>query len=70
MTLVGKRSPFELYTVGPSEEILTMTGGLKVRPNYSIANAPQPKRHRRSRAARDGRNARVATHRGRPKRPM
>ncbi len=40
--LVGTRSPFELYTVGPSEEILTMTGGLKVKPNYSIANAPQP----------------------------
>jgi len=40
--LVGKRSPFELYTVGPSEEILTMTGGLKVKPDYSIANAPQP----------------------------
>ena len=40
--LVGKRSPFELYTVGPSEEVLTMTGGLRVLPNYSIANAPQP----------------------------
>jgi transcriptional regulator GlxA family with amidase domain len=40
--LIGSRSPFELYTVGPSEEILTMTGGLKVKPSYSIANAPQP----------------------------
>ena len=40
--LVGTRSPFELFTVGPSEEILEMTGGLKVKPNYSIANAPQP----------------------------
>lgn len=40
--LVGSRNPFELFTVGPSEEILTMTGGLKVKPNYSIANAPQP----------------------------
>ena len=40
--LIGSRSPFELYTVGPSEEILSMTGGLKVKPNYSIANAPQP----------------------------
>ena len=38
----GSHSPFELYTVGPSEEILSMTGGLKVKPNYSIANAPQP----------------------------
>jgi transcriptional regulator GlxA family with amidase domain len=41
-SLVGHHHPFELYTVGPSEEILTMTGGLKVKPNYSIANAPQP----------------------------
>lgn len=40
--LVGTRSPFELFTVGPTEEILTMTGGLQVKPNYSIANAPQP----------------------------
>ncbi len=40
--LIGTRSPFELYTVGPSEDILTMTGGLKVKPHYSIANAPQP----------------------------
>ena len=40
--LVGTRSSFELFTVGPSEGILTMTGGLKVKPNYSIANAPQP----------------------------
>jgi transcriptional regulator GlxA family with amidase domain len=40
--LMGKRSPFELYTVGPSEELLSMTGGFKVKPHYSIANAPQP----------------------------
>jgi transcriptional regulator GlxA family with amidase domain len=40
--LVGTRSPFELYTVGPSEDLLTMTGGLRVKPNYSIENAPQP----------------------------
>ena len=38
----GHRMPFELYTVGPSEDVLAMTGGLKVKPNYSIANAPQP----------------------------
>jgi transcriptional regulator GlxA family with amidase domain len=38
----GHHMPFELYTVGPTEEVLTMTGGLKVKPNYSIANAPQP----------------------------
>ena len=41
-SLVGHHMPFELYTVGPSEEVLTMTGGLRVKPNYSIANAPQP----------------------------
>ena len=41
-SFLGSHSPFELYTVGPSEEILTMTGGLQVKPNYSIANAPQP----------------------------
>jgi transcriptional regulator GlxA family with amidase domain len=40
--LIGHRNPFELYTVGPSEEILTFTGGLKVKPHYSIENAPQP----------------------------
>ena len=41
-SLLGKRSPFELFTVGPTEEILEMTGGLQVKPNYSIKNAPQP----------------------------
>ena len=40
--LIGKREPFELYTVGPSEQILTLTGGLKVKPHHSIENAPQP----------------------------
>ena len=34
--------PFELYTVGPSQDVLTMTGGLKVQPHYAIANAPEP----------------------------
>jgi transcriptional regulator GlxA family with amidase domain len=41
-SFLGSHSPFELYTVGPSEEVLSMTGGLKVKPSYSIANAPQP----------------------------
>ena len=36
------RDAFELYTVGPSEDILRMTGGLQVKPNYGVANAPQP----------------------------
>jgi transcriptional regulator GlxA family with amidase domain len=36
------RHPFELFTVAPTEGILTMTGGLQVKPHYSIRNAPQP----------------------------
>jgi transcriptional regulator GlxA family with amidase domain len=40
--LILDHGPFELFTVGPSEDILTMTGGLEVKPHYSIANAPQP----------------------------
>lgn len=35
--------PFELFTVGPpGKKTLTMTGGLRVEPHYSIKNAPQP----------------------------
>lgn len=40
--LIGSRQPFELYTVGPTEDLLEMTGGLQVKPHYSIKNAPQP----------------------------
>jgi transcriptional regulator GlxA family with amidase domain len=36
------KQPFELFTVGLSEELITMTGGLKVKPQYSIRNSPQP----------------------------
>src|SRR5687768_9810504 len=36
------RHPFELYTVAPSADLLRMTGGLEVRPRYTIVNAPQP----------------------------
>lgn len=32
----------ELYTVAPTLELLQMTGGLLVKPNYSIDDAPQP----------------------------
>jgi transcriptional regulator GlxA family with amidase domain len=32
----------ELYTVAPTREVLEMTGGLLVKPNYSIDDAPQP----------------------------
>ena len=35
--------PFELFTVGPAgKKTLTMTGGLRVEPHYSIKDAPQP----------------------------
>jgi transcriptional regulator GlxA family with amidase domain len=34
--------PFELYTVAPSDEVLEMTGGLRVKPHYAVAKAPQP----------------------------
>jgi transcriptional regulator GlxA family with amidase domain len=34
--------PFELYTVAPTKDVLRMTGGLRVQPQYSIRNAPQP----------------------------
>jgi transcriptional regulator GlxA family with amidase domain len=40
--LIFDAHPFELFTVGPSEEMITMTGGLEVKPHYSIRNAPQP----------------------------
>jgi transcriptional regulator GlxA family with amidase domain len=33
---------FELYTVAPTDQILTMTGGLQVKPKFTIENAPQP----------------------------
>jgi len=33
--------PFELFTVGPDEDLLKFTGGLQVKPHYSIDNAPQ-----------------------------
>ena len=39
---IGHNHPFELYTVAPTAELLQMTGGLTVKPAYSIANAPQP----------------------------
>jgi len=33
---------FELFTVGPDEELLKFTGGLQVKPHYGIGKAPQP----------------------------
>jgi transcriptional regulator GlxA family with amidase domain len=41
-TTVDHQDVFELFTVGPDEDLLTMTGGLKVKPHYGIGNAPQP----------------------------
>jgi transcriptional regulator GlxA family with amidase domain len=34
--------PFQLYTVGATSEIVRLTGGLQVRPDYTVRNAPQP----------------------------
>ena len=39
---VDDDDPFELFTVGPDKDVLTMTGGLQVRPHYGIEAAPQP----------------------------
>ena len=36
------RDPFELFTVAPTTDLVSMTGGLKVKPNYSLDNAPVP----------------------------
>lgn len=38
----GHRQPFELYTVAPTRDVVRMTGGLKVKPDYSVVDAPQP----------------------------
>lgn len=39
-TMVDDRSGFELFTVGESNQPVTMTGGMRAVPNYSFANAP------------------------------
>ena len=36
------RDPFELYTVAPTTDLISMTGGLKVKPNYALDDAPVP----------------------------
>lgn len=38
----GNQHPFELYTVAPTAKVLRMTGGLQVKPDYTIRDAPQP----------------------------
>lgn len=40
--LPNHRHPFQLYTVAPAAGIVTMTGGLRVEPHYTIDDAPQP----------------------------
>jgi transcriptional regulator GlxA family with amidase domain len=35
--------PFEIYTVGESRTPITATGGLKITPDYTFADAPAPK---------------------------
>jgi transcriptional regulator GlxA family with amidase domain len=39
-TMVGDRTGFELFTVGESSSPVTMTGGLRVVPQYTFANTP------------------------------
>jgi transcriptional regulator GlxA family with amidase domain len=34
--------PFRLFTVAPEDKIYRMTGGMQVKPDYTVANAPQP----------------------------
>src|SRR5262245_8233965 len=43
-TSVGEheREPFELFTVAPTTDLISMTGGLKVKPNFSLDSAPTP----------------------------
>jgi transcriptional regulator GlxA family with amidase domain len=41
-TVPDSPGPFELYTVAPTRDDVTMTGGLVVRPAYSVEEAPQP----------------------------
>jgi transcriptional regulator GlxA family with amidase domain len=41
-TMVGDRMPFQLFTVGESNAPVTMTGGLRVMPNHTFAEAPHP----------------------------
>jgi transcriptional regulator GlxA family with amidase domain/YHS domain-containing protein len=39
----GEGPVFQLYTVGATEAPITTAGGMKIVPNYTIANAPAPK---------------------------
>jgi transcriptional regulator GlxA family with amidase domain len=35
-------NPFEIFTVGPGDDPVVMTGGMRIVPDFSIANAPKP----------------------------
>jgi len=39
----GDGPAFQLYTVGATEAPITTAGGMKIVPNFTIANAPAPK---------------------------
>jgi transcriptional regulator GlxA family with amidase domain len=41
-TTTGEQSGFELFTVSESADAITMTGGLRVVPNYTFENTPHP----------------------------
>lgn len=36
------RDPFELFTVAPTTDLISMTAGLKVKPTYAFDDAPVP----------------------------
>lgn len=41
-TMIEHDHPFRIYTVAPTPDVVEMTGGLEVKPKYSIENAPEP----------------------------
>jgi transcriptional regulator GlxA family with amidase domain len=41
-TMMGDQMAFQLFTVGESKSPVTMTGGLRVVPNHTFADAPHP----------------------------
>ena len=38
----GNRAGYKLYTVAASSKTIAATGGLKIVPNYTVADAPEP----------------------------
>jgi transcriptional regulator GlxA family with amidase domain len=40
--MVGDRMPYETYTVAATHDPITATGGMRILPNYSFADAPDP----------------------------